>query len=306
MRRHYSPRTEESYRHWVRQYIFFHDKQHPNTLDKTHIEAFLNHLALNKTVSASTQMQALNALVFLYKHVLKLDIGEMEDLRRVKRFKNLPTILSQAEVKSILDLMQGQTAILASLLYGAGLRVNESVTLRVQDVDLSRRIITVRNSKGHKARNVPLPERLYEPLQRHFIWRKKLHVNDCLRGWGYVILPNALHRKYPNANTQFEWQFLFPSNLVRKDETTNQVRRWHCASSTIQKALRKSVQQNKLYKRVTCHTLRHSFATHLLEAGTDIRTIQELMGHNNVKTTMIYTHVVNKTVLTTKSPLDGL
>lgn len=230
----------------------------------------------------------------------------MEDLRKVKRFKNLPTILSKDEVKAILDNMQGQTALLASLLYGAGLRVNECVTLRVQDVDLSRHVITVRSSKGYKARNVPLPERLYEPLQRHFLWRKKLHVNDCLRGWGYVILPNALHRKYPNANTQFEWQFLFSSNNVRKDEITNQMRRWHCASSTIQKALRKSVNQANLYKRVTCHTLRHSFATHLLEAGTDIRTIQELMGHNNVKTTMIYTHVVKKTVLNTKSPLDNL
>ena len=251
-------------------------------------------------------MQALNALVFLYKHVLKIDVGEMEDLRRVKRFKNLPTILSKDEVKAILGLMKGQTAILASLLYGAGLRVNECVTLRVQDVDLSRRIITVRNSKGHKARNVPLPERLCEQLQQHFIWRKKLHVNDCLRGWGYVVLPNALHRKYPNANTQFEWQFLFASNAVRKDPETNQMRRWHCASSTIQKALRKSVKENQLFKRVTCHTLRHSFATHLLEAGTDIRTIQELMGHTNIKTTMIYTHVVNKDILNTKSPLDNL
>lgn len=230
----------------------------------------------------------------------------MEDLRKVKRFKNLPTILSQNEVKSILELMQGQPALLASLLYGAGLRVNECVTLRVQDVDLARRVITVRNSKGYKARNVPLPERLYEPLQQHFIRRKKLHINDRLRGWGYVILPNALHRKYPNANTQFEWQFLFPSNVVRKDDVTNQMRRWHCASSTVQKALRRSVNQNQLHKRVTCHTLRHSFATHLLEAGTDIRTIQELMGHNNVKTTMIYIHVANKTVLSTKSPLDNL
>ena len=261
-RRHYSPRTEQSYRYWVRQYIFFHHKQHPASLDKSHIEAFLNHLAVNKTVSASTQAQALNALVFLYKQVLHQEIGEMEDLRTIKRFKNIPTVLSRDEMKTLLDAMQGQAAIMAGLLYGAGLRINECITLRVQDLDLAHRLLTVRNTKGYKARVVPIPERLLNPLQQHLLWRQQLHVDDHLRGWGVVDLPGALHRKYPKANTQFEWQYVFPSASVRKDTKTNQVRRWHCASSTLQKALRRAVNQIQLYKRVTCHTLRHSFATH--------------------------------------------
>jgi len=230
----------------------------------------------------------------------------MDDLRQIKRFKNLPTILSTTEVKNILDRMQGQTGILASLLYGGGLRIFESITLRVQDVDLANKLITVRNSKGRKARVVPLPERLQARLQQHMTWRQQLHVDDRLRGWGYVILPDALHRKYPKANIRFEWQFLFPSNTVRRDATTHQVRRWHCAGSTLQKALRRAVQQAQIHKRVTCHTLRHSFATHLLESGTDIRTIQELMGHSSVKTTMIYTHVANNKAQKTKSPFDAL
>ena len=230
----------------------------------------------------------------------------MEDLRQIKRFKNLPSVLSRDEMKRLLDCMQGQTAIMASLLYGAGLRVMECVTLRVQDLDLAHRLITVRNSKGRKARIVPIPERLVEPLQRHLLWRQQMHVDDRMRGWGYVELPGALHRKYPRANTQLEWQYVFPSATVRKHTPTSQVRRWHCATSTLQKALRKAVNQVQLFKRVTCHTLRHSFATHLLESGTDIRTIQELMGHGSIKTTMKYTHIVNQQTRKTRSPLDML
>ena len=197
----------------------------------------------------------------------------MEDLRQIKRFKNLPTVLSRDKMKRLLESMQGQSAIMASLLYGAGLRVMECVTLRVQDLDLANRLITVRNSKGRKARIAPIPQRLVEPLQRHLLWRQQLHVDDCMRGWGYVELPGALHRKYPQANTQIEWQYVFPSATVRKHPPTGQVRRWYCATSTLQKALRRAVNQGQLLKRVTCHTLRHSFATHLLENGTDIRTI---------------------------------
>ena len=275
-------------------------------MDKQHVEAFLNHLAINKTVSASTQSIALNALVFLYKHVLNMEVGELDNLRHIKRFKNLPTILSREEVKTILDRMSGQSHLMASLLYGAGLRIFECITLRVQDVDLAHLTMTVRNSKGRKARVVPIPQRLKEPLQRHMLWRQKLHTDDRLRGWGYVELPGALHRKYPNANTAFEWQFFFASNSVRKHVKTGQVRRWHCASSTVQKALRRAINQAQLYKRITCHTLRHSYATHLLENGTDIRTIQELMGHSSVKTTMIYTHVVKNNTLKTQSPFDQL
>lgn len=230
----------------------------------------------------------------------------MEDLRQIKRFKNLPTVLSRDEMKRLLDSMQGQTAIMASLLYGAGLRVMECVTLRVQELDLAHRLITVRNSKGRKARIVPIPERLVDPLQRYLLWSQQLHVDDRMRGWGYVELPGALHRKYPQANTQIEWQYVFPSSTVRKHIPTGQMRRWHCAASTLQKALRKTVNQQQLFKRITCHTLRHSFATHLLENGTDIRTIQELMGHGSIKTTMKYTHIVNEQTRKTRSPLDML
>ena len=305
-RRHYSPRTERTYRHWIRQYIFFHQKQHPASLDKTHIEQYLNHLALNKIVAAATQAQALNALVFLYKQVLKKDVGELDDLRQIKRFKNLPTVLSKNEIKMILDRMQGQPKLLASLLYGAGLRIHEAITLRVQDVDIANKLITVRNSKGRQARTVPLPAVLVRPLQQHMLWRQTLHTDDRLQGWGYVDLPGALHRKYPNANTEFVWQYLFASVSVRKDFNTQQVRRWHCAGSTVQKALKRAVTQAQIYKRISCHTLRHSFATHLLESGTDIRTIQELMGHKSMKTTMIYTHVAQTHTQKTTSPLDKL
>ena len=248
----------------------------------------------------------MNALVFLYKHVLHHDIGEMEDLRTIKRIKNIPTVLSRDEIRQLLAAMHGQAAIMAGLLYGAGLRINECITLRVQDLDLAHGLLTVRNTKGRKARVVPLPVRLLEPLRTHLLCRQQLHVDDRMRGWGFVELPGALHRKYPQANTRFEWQYVFSSASVRMHTPTGQVRRWHCASSTLQKAVRRAVHQVGLYKRVTCHTLRHTFATHLLENGTDIRTIQELMGHSSIKTTMIYTHVVNKQALSTPSPLDNL
>jgi len=305
-RRHYSPNTEKTYVYWVRQYIYFHNKQHPKDLNNTHIEQFLTYLATTKRVAGTTQSQALNSVVFLYRNVLKQDIGELDYLRNVRRFKNIPTVLSKEEITLLLQKMNGTTKIMAGLLYGAGLRVNECVTLRVQDIDLSLRTITIRNAKGQKARVILIPQRLLKALERQLLKRKQLHVEDLYKGWGYVDLPNALNRKYKNAATSFQWQYLFPSSTSRKDIQSGVTKRWHCSTSTLQKAVRKAVQIIELNKRVTCHTLRHSFATHLLEAGTDIRTIQELMGHKDVRTTMIYTHVIRKDMRAVTSPLDQL
>lgn len=305
-RKHYAFRTEKAYLYWIRQYILFHKKQHPRHLDHHHIEAFLNYLAVARKVSASTQSQALNAIVFLYKQVLFMEVGEMDHLRRIKRFKNLPTVLSKEEIKTLLSHIPGQNGLITSLLYGAGLRVTECVTLRVQDIDFSYNTLTVRNTKGGKARVAILPHSILAPLKKHLDWRKRLHDNDIKRGWGYTKLPYALHRKYANAERQFEWQFLFPSSAVRLDRTFNVVRRWHTSIASPQKAVKKAAQFLNSTKRVSCHVLRHSFATHLLTAGNDIRTIQELLGHKDVKTTMIYTHVLNKGGQGVKSPLDNL
>jgi integron integrase len=214
--------------------------------------------------------------------------------------------MSKDEVRQVFTQMKGQNKLIAHLLYGSGLRVNECVTLRVQDIDFSYQSITVRNTKGGKARVTVLPQSLIEPLQQHLAWRKQLHEQDLNAGWGYTKLPGALHRKYPNAERQFAWQYLFPSSTVREDVTFKVVRRWHTAASSPQKALKKAAQQLNIYKKVSCHTLRHSFATHLLESGYDIRTLQELLGHKDVKTTMIYTHVLQKGAGSVKSPIDNL
>lgn len=272
-----------------------------------HISAFLTHLAVNKKVSASTQAQAINAVVFLYKQVLKIELEDLEGIIRPKRFEYIPTVLSISEVKSVLDIITGHTGLAASLLYGTGMRINECVTLRVQDIDLENKTICIRNTKGKKSRVTLLPEKLIHPLTQHLIWRKQMHVNDVNRGWGYVALPNALDRKYPNAQTAFEWQFIFPSATIRRDKLNPHiVRRWHMSKSTLGKAIGKAVKECKITKRVTAHTLRHSFATHLLQAGTDIRTIQQLMGHKDLKTTMIYTHIAADHCKGTRSPFDRL
>jgi len=305
-RKHYSKNTEKAYVYWVRQYIFFHQKQHPKDLNKEHIEQFLTYLATHKRTSGTTQAQALNALVFLYKQVLKLDVGDLNYLRNVRRFKNIPTVLGKEEVVQLFRKMEGTTKLMAGLLYGAGLRVNECVTLRVQDIDLTHKTITVRNTKGQQARVILIPQRLLKPLERHLLQRRRLHIDDLNSGGGYVELPNALARKYKKASIRFEWQYLFPSKATRKDLNTEVIKRWHCSTSTLQKAIRKAVNTIHLNKRVTCHTLRHSFATHLLESGIDIRTIQELMGHKDVRTTMIYTHVLKNNMRSVTSPLDLL
>ena len=262
---------------------------------------------MNRKVSASTQSQALNAIVFLYKQILKIEVDGLYDMVRPKRFEYLPTVLSANEVKAILGSMTGRPGLASNLLYGTGMRINECVTLRIQDIDLANKSICIRNTKGRKSRVTLLPEKLIRPLSQHMLWRKQLHVNDLNRGWGYVDLPNALNRKLRGAETRFEWQYLFPSATVNKDKSQpHVVRRWHMSKSTLSKALRKAVRESDITKRVTAHTLRHSFATHLLQAGTDIRTIQQLMGHKDLKTTMIYTHIAADHCKGTTSPFDRL
>lgn len=305
-RRHYSRSTEKTYTYWVKQYIYYHNKRHPKEMGSKHIAAFLTHLAVDKKVAGTTQSQALNGIVFLYKNVLQIDPGDLDFLRQVRRFKNIPTVLSKEEVKLLLNQMTGKTRLMAALLYGAGLRVNECATLRVQDIDLALKTITVRNTKGQKARVIMLPDKLLKPMECHLIWRKKMHIDDINAGAGYVWLPDALSRKYKNAPTSFQWQYLFPSNRLHQASPNQPFYRWHCSTSTLQKAVRRTARKIDLNKRITCHTLRHSFATHLLELGTDIRTIQELMGHKDLNTTMIYTHVLRQGSRSVTSPLDLL
>jgi len=305
-RRKFSPRTEQTYCHWVKQYIYFHEKQHPKELSKDHVKQFLTHLAVNKKVSGTTQATALNGIVFLYKQVLEIDLGDFDLIKTVRRFKNIPTVLSRDEVTSLFGQLKVKEKLKAALMYGAGLRVTEVSTLRVQDLDLSLKTITVRNTKGMQASVVMIPDRLIRALEKHLIWRRQLHLNDLYSGGGYVDLPDALSRKYKNSPTSFEWQYLFPSNTQRYSKEEKVYYRRYSSVRTLQKAVSKGAKQIQINKRVSCHTLRHSFATHLLESGTDIRTIQELMGHKDLNTTMIYTHVLRQGARQVKSPLDSL
>jgi len=267
---------------------------------------FLNHLAVNEKVSSSTQAQALNAVVFLYKQVLGIDLGQMENLRYAKQRKRIPVVFSHDEVNKIISYLSGKFELMASLMYGSGLRVGECVQLRVKDIDFEYHAIFVRSGKGNKDRRTVLPRRLVTPLLTYIEKLKALHSADIREGAGYTKLPNALHRKYPYAERDFAWQFLFPSSCRRLDRTFGIERRWYTSVSTVQKAVHKAIRQAGIYKHAGCHTLRHSFATHMLETGHDIRTIQELMGHSSVQTTMIYTHVTKSAGIGARSPLDNI
>lgn len=304
-RRHYSPRTAEAYTYWVRNYVLFHGKRHPRELGAKDLEAYLNHLAAERRVSASTQSQALNALVFLYRQVLELDLGWMEKLERAKRSRPLPVVLTVEEVRRVLPCMQGLPKLMASLIYGTGLRVMECVSLRVLDVDFGAKRIVVRSGKGAKDRVTLLPQNLVGPLQHHLLTRATEHQQARLRGRGFAPLPHALARKYPNAAQAFKWQYVFPSTVEQRDPLTHRPTRWHMSPSTLQRAVRDAVRDARIPKHATVHTLRHCFATHLLQSGCDIRTIQTLMGHNSLETTMIYTHVLGATTAV-RSPLDAL
>lgn len=304
-RRHFSPRTEDSYRYWIRHFIYFHGKQHPATLGAMEVEAFLNHLAVERRVSASTQTQALNALVFLYDAVLGQALGEMAGLKRLQKRHRVPVVLSRDEVRAILSELQGVPRLMAELMYGTGLRVHECVTLRVKDIDFSLGSVTVRDGKGSKDRTTLLPGRLVEPLQRQILSVATLHKRDLAHGAGLAPLPCALARKYPSAASSLAWQFVFPSAVLRPWEQTGHMARWHASDSTIQRAFKEARIRAGIVKHASVHTLRHSFATHLLASGTDIRTIQLLLGHRSLQTTMIYTHVFQATKSVT-SPFDEL
>src|SRR5882672_2471243 len=303
-RRHYSHRTEQAYVNWVRAYIRFHRKRHPRELGAEEIREFLNYLANDRHVAASTQSQALSALLFLYKQVLMIDLPWLANVDRARRPVRVPVVLTRAEVQRVLSELRGTTWLAANLLYGSGLRLLECVTLRVKDIDFAYNQVTVRDGKGRKDRRTLLPTSIREPLQRHLGIVRTMHERDLARGFGRAPLPFALARKYPTANIEWGWQFVFASAVRSPDRDTGIVHRFHMAPSTLQSAVRTAVRRAGIDKPVGCHTFRHSFATHLLESGYDIRTVQELLGHSDVKTTMIYTHVLNRGGRGVLSPLD--
>ncbi len=303
--KHYAHSTQQTYIYWIKRYIFFHDKRHPKDMGAAEIEKFLSHLATTGQVSASTQNQALSSLLFLYKYVLQKDLPMLSlPAVRAKEGKRLPNVLTKEDVQKVIAQMSGMCALMAKLLYGSGMRLNECVQLRVKDIDFEQRQIMIHDGKGEQDRVTILPDSLIPLLKDHLEWRKKLHQKDLTRGSGFVYLPYALERKYPNANKEWIWQYVFPSAQLAKDSKTNITRRWCMSDSTLQKAVRDAALAAKIDKRVGCHTFRHSFATHLLQNGYDIRTVQELLGHKDVKTTMIYTHVLNRGGLAVRSPLD--
>ena len=300
-----SRRTEQAYRFWVRRYVLFHKKQHPREVGPDGITPFVNFLASNRQVAASTQIQALNATLFLYRDVLGMEVGHLAGLSRVQRSNHIPVVLTTDEVRLVLSGMTGTAKLIAELLYGTGIRVTEGMTLRVKDVDFRAGVVNIRNGKGAKDRNTVLPTRLIMPLKHQILRVANLYKDDVAQGRGYAPLPGALHRKYPNSARSLSWQFVFPSRLVRQCPETFRWLRWHTSESLVQKAFKVALHHAKIHKHASVHTLRHSFATHLLASGTDIRTIQLLLGHKNLQTTMIYTHV-HQTVRQTTSPLDRL
>ena len=304
--RFYSRRTEKTYWYWIRYFIRFHGRRHPSELGATEVTAFLNWLATERNVAAATQNQALNALLFLYKHVLGRELPWFEGLVRAKRPVRLPVVLSEAEVRRLLAQLDGFKWLMVSLLYGAGLRLQECLMLRVKDMDFAYRQIVVRDGKGGKDRVTMLPENLVQPLQVHLGRVRRLHQRDLQAGCGEVWLPHALARKYPRAGYEWGWQFVFPSGNRSPDPETGVIRRHHIYPDTAQRAVKQAAKAAQIMKPVGCHTLRHSFATHLLQSGHDIRTVQELLGHSDVSTTMIYTHVLNRGGRGVRSPLDRL
>ena len=304
--KHYSIRTEQAYVDWIRRYILFHGKRHPQEMGKPEVEQFLSHLAVERNVAASTQNQALSAILFLYKEVLEKNIGWLDDVERAKRPARLPVVLTAAEVRAVLAHLEGRHRLMANLLYGAGLRLMECVRLRVKDLDFEYRQITVRDGKGQKDRLTMLPDALAGPLQTHLADVKILHEQDLQEGFGNVYLPFALERKYPNAGREWGWQYVFPASQRSIDPRSNIERRHHLDEQTLQRAFKSAVRASGITKPASCHSLRHSFATHLLMAGYDIRTVQELLGHKDVSTTMIYTHVLNRGGKGVVSPLDAI
>ncbi len=306
IRRHnYSRRTEQAYWFWIRWFIRSNGMRHPAEMGEAEVEAFLSWLATERNVAAATQNQALSALLFLYKELLGKDLPWFKNLVRAKRPVRVPVVLSRGEVQRLLAQMEGAKWLMAALLYGAGLRQIECLQLRVKDVDFAYRQILVRDAKGAKDRVTMLPEQAVQPLQAHLGRVRALHQRDLKSGHGEVSLPFALARKYPNAGREWAWQFVFPSGVLSEDPGSGVLRRHHVFPDTLGRAVKAAARRASLVKPVSCHTLRHSFATHLLESGYDIRTVQELLGHSDVSTTMVYTHVLNKGGRGVASPLDA-
>ena len=302
--KHYSYRTEQTYIDWCKRYILYHNKRHPAQMGVPEIQAFIIHLATNQNVAASTQNQALSAILFLYRHVLLRDIDFPVNVIRAKKPERLPTVLTKTEALSIIAKMNGTPRLMVQLLFGSGLRLMECLRLRIKDVDFSNRQIIVRDGKGESDRAVPLPESIAFDLKTHIQKVKDLHAQDLREGYGEVYLPYALERKYPNASRETGWQYVFPANQRSIDPQSGKVMRHHQNESVLQRSIKQAVRLARMDKSVSPHTFRHSFATHLLQNGYDIRTVQELLGHKDVKTTMIYTHVLNRGGMAVKSPLD--
>jgi integron integrase len=301
---HYSYRTEQQYLRWARRFILFHGKRHPGTMGAPEVEAFLTHLAVARKVSAATQNQALAALLFLYQKVLEVDLPWLHDVVRAKPSRHLPVVLTHKEVRAVLARLDDEYWLIASILYGGGLRLQEALQLRIKDVDFDLRQLVIRSGKGGKDRVTILPEAVVEPLQRHLDVVRAQHAQAMKRSHGGVELPHALERKYPAAPFEWGWQYVFPSKTASPDPRTGVVRRHHVFPDTVQRQVKRAVRAAGIDKPASCHTFRHCFATHLLERGYDIRTVQELLGHKDVKTTQIYTHVMRKGANAVRSPLD--
>lgn len=304
--RHYSIRTEKAYVDWIKRYIRFHNYQHPKDLGGDDVAAFLSYLAVERNVAPSTQDQALNALSFLYLSVLEQPLDQLSGVIRAKKPQRLPRVLSELEISKVLSALSGDHWLVGCLLYGSGLRLMEALRLRVKDIDFGRRCLMIRNGKGGKDRVVTLADELLVPLKRHLGKLRTQWEHDRDNGIAGVYLPTALSRKYPNAGSEWPWQFVFSSNRLSVDPRTRTVRRHHLHESSMRKALRRAVLEVDLDTRISCHTLRHTFATHMLERGADIRTVQEQLGHSDVATTQIYTHVINRGGLAVKSPLGAI
>jgi integron integrase len=305
--RHYSRRTEDAYTGWTKRFILFHRKRHPAAMGADEVNAFLSHLAVEGNVSASTQAQALSALVFLYRHVLDDPLPWIDDIVRARRSRKLPVVLTREEMRKLLGAMKDTPRLVAAILYGGGLRLLEALRLRIKDVDFAARLLVVREGKGAKDRRTMLPDSLQQPLRTQIEFVRRVHFKDLAVGRGEVWLPDALERKYRSAAREFGWQYLFPASRLALDPRSGIERRHHLDESAVQRALKEAVREVAIDKPVVCHSLRHSFATHLLEDGYDIRTIQELLGHADVKTTMIYTHVLQRAGgRGVRSPLDAM
>ena len=302
--KHLSLRTEEAYLNWIKRYVVFHNKRHPLELGEQDARAFLAYLAQDKYVSSSTQNQALNAILFLYKEVLQQPLGKLQDVPRAQRSVRLPVVFSKTEVNAIFEQMSGITKLIAKLLYGSGMRLMEVLRLRVHDIDFANSYIVVRQGKGDKDRHVPLPKKVVSDLKLQIEKVKLLHQQDLNDGFGEAYMPDALQVKFKNASKELGWQYLFPSSQRSPDPRTGVILRHHLHVTLIQRAVKEAVHKANIQKKGSCHSFRHSFATHLLEDGHDIRTVQELLGHRDVRTTMIYTHVLNRKGLAVRSPLD--